>query len=102
MPRFRPAFGAASPGGVIVTTDGISQAVAIPAGSQGFWIHMSAAGFVKVTATATVINPMNDENSAPLASGMLYGPFEFASSGSDRYVHVAGSGGTPTATITFV
>jgi hypothetical protein len=101
MPRMRPAFDVAAPGGIVVTTDGISQAVAIPSGSQGFYIHMSAAGFVKVTGTATVINPMNDLTGAPLASGVLYGPFEF-SPGFDRYVHVAGSGGTPTATITFV
>lgn len=92
----RPAF----IGQKVTTTSGVSQAFAIPAGSQGFWLNMSAAGFVLVSGNNTVINPMNATNSDPVAAG-LYGPFVF-SQGQDRYVHVGGDGGTPVATITFV
>jgi hypothetical protein len=95
MSRMRPAFSGAK----ITTVSGTSTATAIPAGSQGFWLSMAAAGFVLVNASATPF-AMTAANSGPVAAG-LYGPFEF-SPGQDRYVHVAGDGGTPVATITFV
>lgn len=101
MGRMRPAFDVAAPGGVVVCTDGTSQAITIPAGSSAFWIHMSSAGFVRVKSDSTPY-AMTDLNSGPLAAAFVYGPFDFAPSGGDRYVHVAGNGGTPTATVTFV
>jgi hypothetical protein len=102
MPNQRPAFDVAAPGGVVVTTDGTSQAITIPAGSTGCWVHFTGNGFFSVESAATPF-AMTDLNSGPIVGGFLYGPFTFSpGSGSDRYVHVAGSGGTPTATVTFV
>jgi hypothetical protein len=43
---------------------------------------------------------LNSTNSAPLAASVLYGPFRF--NGTDTHIHVAGVGGTPTATVTLV
>jgi hypothetical protein len=39
-------------------------------------------------------------DSAPLAAGVLYGPFDLAT-GRDTFIAVAGNGGASTVTITF-
>ena len=94
--NYRPVYPSPDP---ITTADGTSTAV--PVGSaKGFWIVVDGAARVAVRSTDTPVT-LDDTNSAALASGMLYGTFQLMG-GPDKFIHVAGVGGTPVATITLV
>jgi hypothetical protein len=82
----------------ITTISGTSTAVA-RGSATGFYVLVSAAARIAVRQSDTPLT-LNSTNSAPLAASVLYGPFRF--NGTDTHIHVAGVGGTPTATVTLV
>lgn len=87
-------------GSVVSAASGTGTFVAVPKHATGFWIHASAAAFVDVRDNNTA-DSLTVADAAPLASGVLYGPFSLSRS-IDKFIAVAGNGGAATVTITFV
>jgi hypothetical protein len=93
----RPIGGGA--GTVVAGVAGTAAFVAIPKHATSFWVHASAAAFIDVRNNNTA-DTLDVSDSAPLAAGVLYGPFDLAT-GRDTFIAVAGNGGASTVTITF-
>jgi hypothetical protein len=94
----RPIGGGA--GTVVSAASGTGSFVAIPGHATGFYLHASAASFVDVRGNNTA-DTLDATDAAPVAAGVLYGPFQIAM-GRDKFIAVAGNGGAATVTITFV
>jgi hypothetical protein len=94
----RPLGGAA--GAFASVVDATGTFIAIPGHATGFWIHCSAAAWIDVRGNNTA-DSLAETDAAPLAAGVLYGPFGVQRS-IDKYIAVAGRGGAADVTITFV
>lgn len=87
-------------GTAVSAADGTATFVAIPSHATGFWVHSSADTFIDVRDNDDA-DTLEEADAAPLAGGVLYGPFTLAG-GRDTFIAVAGNGGASTVTITFV
>lgn len=87
-------------GTVVSAVDTTGAFVAVPAHATGFWIHSSADALVDVRDNDTA-DDLAVADAAPIAGGVLYGPFGLMRS-IDKFIAVAGNGGAATVTITFV